>query len=245
LDTTTQPSESIARQRTNYLWIEISVVLLFYLVPIIFTSEADMYGLAGKSYPVPFLYHALHFIITNIGQIALVLFILWRSGDSLLRFGLKPFRIGRDLFGGILICAILRIAYHATWWSLRTFLSHDSYFAITHSQSGRGYFPPSGALEFALLAVMCLFSGLAQELVMRAYLITRLEELLASTPMALLFSTMLFIFYHGYEGTGAVIAVAVFGLIQAIIFCLFRRLAPIALAHALNNFIAIGNIRWL
>jgi membrane protease YdiL (CAAX protease family) len=124
-------------------------------------------------------------------------------------------------------------------------MSHDSYFAISHSGSGIGYFPPSGAPEFVLLAVMCLFSGLVQELVMRAYLITRLEELLASTPMALLFSTMFFTFFHGYQGTAAVVGVAVMGLIQGIVFCLFRRLAPIALGHAFNNFIAIGNVPWL
>jgi membrane protease YdiL (CAAX protease family) len=245
LDASTQESESIARRRTNYLWIETSVILLVYLVPLIFTSEADMYGLTGKRPPLPFLYHALHFIITDIGQIALVLFIIWRSGDPPIRFGLKPFRIGRDLFGGILICAILRIAYHATWWSLRTFMSRERYFAIAHSGSGIGYNPPSGAPEFALLAVMCLFSGLVQELVMRAYLITRLEELLESTPMALLFSTMFFTFFHGYQGTAGVIGVAVMGLIEGVIFCLFRRLAPIALAHGFNNFIAIGNLPWL
>ena len=208
-------------------------------------AEADIYGLVGKRPPLPFVCHALNFVVTDIGQIALVLFIIWRSGDFLIRFGLKPFRIAPDLFGGILICAILRAAYHATWWGLRTFLNHDSYFAIAHSGSSRSYIQPSGNPEYALLAVMCLFSGFVQELVMRAYLITRLEELLESTPMALLFSTMFFIFFHGYQGTAGVIGVAVFGLILGLVFCLFRRVVPIALAHALSNFIAIGNIPWL
>jgi membrane protease YdiL (CAAX protease family) len=179
-------------------------------------------------------------MIEYAGQIALVLFIIWRSNDPPSRFGLKPFRIGRDLFGGIVICIGLRVAHYLLWWGLRIVLSRNDYWKLVHSGIGSGSDPPFGAFEFALLAVMCLASGFVQELVMRAYLITRFEELLGSTPIAVLLSTVLFMCYHGYQGTAGVIGVALFGLIQAVIFCLFRRLAPIALAHAVNNFIAIG-----
>jgi membrane protease YdiL (CAAX protease family) len=77
---------------------------------------------------------------------------------------------------------------------------------------------------------------------MRAYLIVRFEELFESTSIAVLLSTVLFVAYHGYQGTAGMISVALFGVIQAIVFCLFRRLAPISLAHSINNFIDIGRV---
>jgi membrane protease YdiL (CAAX protease family) len=245
LDATTEESKLNARRRTTYLWIEIGVVLLVYVVPVIFISEADIYGLRGKLRPTPFVYHALLSLIENTGYIALVLFIIWRSNDSPSRFGFQQLRIGRDLFGGIAICAVLRGMYHLIWWGLRSSLSHNEYFSLTHSGVGVGYNSPSGTPEFVLLGAMCLASGFVQELVMRAYLIARFEELFESTPVALLLSTVLFTCYHGYQDTGSVIGVVVFGVILGVLFCLFRRLAPLAIAHALNNFLSIGNVRWL
>jgi len=231
--------------RTRYLWIEVGVVVLVWVVPFIFNSEADIYGLRGRTTPVPFTYRALQSLINSISEIALVLFILWRSGDIPARFGLKPFRLGRDLIGGLIILVILRGMHHFYWWILHSYLTPDHYMLMTHTGTGMANRSPSGSRDFALLITMCLASGYVQELVMRAYLITRFEELLESTGLAILLSTVLFVFYHGYQGYGPVIEVAIFGLIQAVIFCAFRRLTPIALAHALNNIIAIGEFTWL
>jgi membrane protease YdiL (CAAX protease family) len=245
MDTLTQEPELHARRRTTYLWIETGVVLLVCVVPFIARSVADVHGLRPSPAPSPFVYHALLSLFENTGQIAVVLFIIWRSDDPFGRFGLRPFKIGRDLFGGIALCSLLRGTYHLLWWALRISLSRNNYFALVHSGIGSLYSSPSGNQEYILLAIMCVFSGFMQELVMRAYLIVRFEELFESTAVALFLSTVLFTSYHGYQGTGGIIGIAIFGLIQGIAFCLFRRLAPISLAHAINNFIAIGRITWL
>lgn len=234
-----------ASRRTAYLWIETGVVLLTCVLPLIFVSEFDVLGMGGRPEPLPFVYQALRYIVEYTGQIALVLFIIWRSNDPPGKFGLRPFKIGRDLFGGALICALLRGTYHLLWFGLRIVLSRNDYWELAHTGTGLSYHHPSGAPQFALLAVMCLLSGFTQELVMRAYLITRFEELFESTGMAIFLSTLLFTFYHGYQGLAGVIYVILSGTIQAILFGLFRRLAPLALGHALNNFIAIGQITWL
>jgi len=153
--------------------------------------------------------------------------------------------VGRDLVGGILLCVILRGTYHLLWWGLCLFLSRKNYVGLVHTETAAIYNAPSDRPEYFLLAVMCLVSGFFQELVMRAYLIVRLEELFESTAVAFLLSTILFVCYHGYQGTAGVIGVVLFGVIQGIAFCAFRRLAPISIAHAVTNFIAIGRVRWL
>jgi hypothetical protein len=243
-ETLTQESESTVSSRKRYVWIEVGVVVLVSVVPSIFTSEADVNGLIGRRSPVPFLYHALSAIVNYIGLIALVLFIVWRSNDPLARFGLKSFRFGRDLIGGVLLCAILRGTYHLQWWVFHTVLSRQS-FAVIASSMRRYYVGPSGGQEYILLFLMCMISGFMQELIVRAYLITRLEELVDSTFVAFLLSTVLFIIYHGYQGYAGVVDAAIFGTIQGVVFCLFRRVAPLAIAHGINNIIAIGRVSWL
>ncbi len=231
-----------ADRRTAYLWIETAVVVFVCVVPLILTSELDVLGLIDRRRLIPFTNEFLTYTLRHISQSALVLFVIWRSGDPFSRFGLKPFKAGRDIFGGILIWLIVRIATRALWLSLRLILDPNRYFELAHSAGPLNYLPPSGAMQFAMLAVMCAASGFFQELLMRAYLIVRFEELFDSTRVAFLLSTLLFIFYHGYEGQAGVIMVSLFGVIEAVVFCIFRRLAPISIAHAVYNFMAIGNL---
>jgi Type II CAAX prenyl endopeptidase Rce1-like len=242
LEALAQESHVDASRRTTYLWIETGTILLAYLAPLIFSSEASMYGLGGRRLPVPFVYHSLQFIVSNIGQIAFVLFIIWRSNDPLSLFGIKPFKPAKDLLGGVILCAIQLGAYRLLWWALRHFLSRYNYSLLVYSGSRLLYIRPHGSQEFALLAVMCAASGYVQELVMRAYFLVRFEELFKSTPVAFLLSTVLFIAYHGYQGSGGVIGVALFAIIQATVFCVFRRLTPVAISHAIYNFVVIGQI---
>jgi hypothetical protein len=241
LEATIQEPDATARRRTTYLWIEVGVVLLACVAPLIVTSIDYIY-VARAGWSMPFSYYTLFHLITAAGQIALILFIIWRSNDPFSRFGIKPFHVGRDIFGGIAVLAILYAAHYLLWWGIRACLSRNGYLALMHTRSGPSYELLSGPPHFVLLAAMSMASGFSQELVMRAYLIVRFEELLHSTAVAFLLSSVLFACYHGYEGTAGIIDVAVFGMIQGVIFCLFRRLSPIAFAHALDLFILIGRL---
>src|SRR5580704_11579413 len=111
-----QESDLNSSRRTHYLWIELAVVLAACLAPWMFTSVADVYGLRGVSSVIPFEYHALNFIVSYTGIIAVILFIIWRSNDPLRRFGVAPFQIGRDLVGGIAIGVILRVVSRLLYW---------------------------------------------------------------------------------------------------------------------------------
>jgi hypothetical protein len=70
---------------------------------------------------------------------------------------------------------------------------------------------------------------------MRGYLIPRLEQLLRSTWIAVLVSTLLFASYHVYQGAASTIIIGAMGLVYAVSFCLFRRLWPLCVAHAAWN----------
>jgi membrane protease YdiL (CAAX protease family) len=96
---------------------------------------------------------------------------------------------------------------------------------------------PEGPLEYLLLLVTVVVGAFAEELVMRGYLIARLERLLKSTIVAVLISTALFASYHLYQGAQGAIGAGATGLVYAAAFCLSRRLWPICFAHALHNFV--------
>jgi membrane protease YdiL (CAAX protease family) len=178
----------------------------------------------------------------SISVIALLSFIIWRSNEPLAHFGIKKFRIILDLLGGVGLWAVATVAIHFSWPVLRFAIGQDQYLQILRS-AYRVKVVPLGFGDYAMLAVSSFANGLAEEIVMRAYLITRLEELLDSTGLALLLTTVMFTCYHGYQGTAGVMSVAIGGLISGIAYCLFRRLCPIVIAHGLMDFLAYTKIR--
>jgi uncharacterized protein len=232
-----QPTPTPPRS-TRDLAIETGVVILICIIPSLFTSIASLYLPHGQT---SFLYQSLYSTIRSFGWIALVLFMISRSGEPWTRFGLKRFQIVLDLLAAVVIYLFAHVASHILW-TVILFLEGHSLIQI----SRHGYMsfaPPSGAGAYAILALMTLSNGFAEEIVVRTYLITRFEQLFGSTGLALLFSTILFAGYHIYQGPAGVISTAFFGLIFGAIFCLFRRLWPLALAHALWDFISFATMK--
>ena len=108
------------------------------------------------------------------------------------------------------------------------------------SVAGHTRCPPAEARRdggYLLVAVVFAAGGFSEELVMRGYLIPRLERLLQSTWVAVVVTSVLFGSYHLYQGTAYAIASAVLGLFLGVAFCLTRRLWPLCAAHALYNFL--------
>ena len=96
---------------------------------------------------------------------------------------------------------------------------------------------PKGTFEYCLLFVVFAASGFSEELVMRGYLIPRLERLLRSSSAAILVTSALFASYHLYQGITPVITHFAVGVAYAIWFCTLRRLWPLCVVHALHNFL--------
>jgi membrane protease YdiL (CAAX protease family) len=226
--------------RTRRLWIETGLVLLICVAPFLFNSWVDTHvaGYRGKS---SYLLHSASAILHNAGCMALVAFVIWRSGEPLSRFGIYRFSWRKDILGGLGVWVVFRLIYRLTWFGIRLALSRES-FRLINTPIYLPYELPSGGITYLLIAVTETSFGCSEELVMRGYLIPRFEELLGSTPLALLLSSVLFACYHSYQGPRGMIWAAIFGLVQGILFCLFRRLGPLAFAHSLNDFVAIGRV---
>ena len=86
------------------------------------------------------------------------------------------------------------------------------------------------ALQAVLIAVT---AGVTEEIVVRGYAQTRLEQLGASTAVILLLPTALWAMLHVYQGLGAALTIFGLGLMYAWYFQRTRRLWPLILAHVL------------
>jgi membrane protease YdiL (CAAX protease family) len=76
-------------------------------------------------------------------------------------------------------------------------------------------------------------AGVTEEVVVRGYAQTRLEQLALPTAVVVLLPTALWGILHLYEGAGAALTIFCLGLMYAVYFNLTRRLWPLVLAHGL------------
>jgi membrane protease YdiL (CAAX protease family) len=231
--------------RSGATWTEIFVVLALGVVPDVAyaihraTSRAAGddagWGYSGVD-------SAAVYLLVRSLQVSLpLLYILRLAHEPLSRFGIVRPRL-RDAAWGALIWLAGTLAYYAawfpTWWVLRSLLPTDWYADIYRSAldpAAPGLRLPGGWMTWGALIVMSAANGFAEELVMRAYLMTRLRQLTRNWVMPLLVSAALFAAYHAYQGAAGVIGSAVIGLVYGAAFIVLRRFWPLAFAHALAD----------
>jgi membrane protease YdiL (CAAX protease family) len=81
--------------------------------------------------------------------------------------------------------------------------------------------------------LIAVTAGVTEEIVVRGYAQTRLEQLRAPVAVILLLPTALWGVLHVYQGVGAALTIFGLGLMYAWYFHRTRRLWPLILAHIL------------
>jgi membrane protease YdiL (CAAX protease family) len=219
----------------NQLLCETVVVFCLAVLP------AWFYGFAGLVWPgtaePTFVDDMLSSLVLSVQVCAPVLYLIGRSGERWSDFGLARPRWILDPLGGLGVWMFNTILISWLTGLLAVFLNRDQFEALTAGHDS-SFSVPRSAGEHALLIVGIAAGAFAEELVVRGYLIRRFEQLLRSTWLSVLITTVLFAGYHSYQGPGGVFRTAVAGFVYAGAFCLVRRLWPVVLAHMLHNLIA-------
>lgn len=156
--------------------------------------------------------------------VPIFLFLMWRSGETWSRFGLVKPRLARDLlFGLILLLAVESL---------------DLLIALTFKRPHPAPYPVGVPFIRGLLVLgNCCATGFAEELELRAYLIPRVEGLTGATWKAVLLSIVIFGFVHLHKSYIGVISSVAAASVYSIAFCATRRIWPVAIAHALHDFV--------
>ncbi|MFC9994528.1 CPBP family intramembrane glutamic endopeptidase [Nocardia sp. NPDC127526] len=178
-----------------------------------------------------------------LGWAALGLYLLWRSGIGPRASGLaRRLRWRADVLPGLVLAAVIGIPGLGLY--------------LTAHALGVSVTIVPGSLEYwwrlPMLVLTAWANSAAEEVLVVAYLITRLRALGWSEHRSLLASALLRGSYHLYQGLGGGLGNLVMGLLFGRYWQRTNRLWPLLLAHALIDTIAYlgyaalrGHVSWL
>src|SRR5205807_1673946 len=116
--------------------------------------------------PLPYWLDSFYLIVVSGCTILVTLYLISRSGEPWEKFGLARPRVLDAPLGAFLLVVALVV------WSRVPPLPDFGF------RTGGAFPRPHGAVDYALMVVKYALAGFAEELVMRAYLLTRLKVLL-------------------------------------------------------------------
>lgn len=207
--------------------LEVSV-FLFLIVPSLVLSF-----FAVKQGNLSFVLVAVSIILRDLALVSLILFFLWRNGESVrslgwtFKSGWKEVALGIGLF--------IPLTFGAAW--LEQILQLAGFSAPSTPQPS--FLTAAGTAEFILAFILVAVVAVAEETIFRGYLILRFGAVTASRMVAILASVVIFSLGYGYEGTAGVITVGVLGLVFALVYVWRKSLVAPVVMHFLQDFIGI------
>jgi membrane protease YdiL (CAAX protease family) len=219
------------------LRLEVVVALCVVWVPY-FLSGVIGYLAPAESVEWPFLAESLWQISGFVPGVAVILYLIYRGNTPWQVHGLRRPKLVLDTVSGFLIWMASLLA--VVLMQRISTLAAGAERWTNEPPSTYGFAIPSTTTDYVMLLALSIAIGFSEELAMRSYLIPRFERLFRSTAKAVLLSSALFAGYHLYQGFESAFSIFFIGLVYGVAFCLTRRFWPVAIAHAMNDFSAIG-----
>jgi membrane protease YdiL (CAAX protease family) len=239
------------------LGVEVVIVLgvtfgLSAVTAILQLADSVLRGLSGQR--IPLNPKRSYFDLIDLGLNATVviqllawgalgLHLLWRTGLAPAGVGLGRFRWRPDVFGGLVLAAVIGLPGLALYIAARALHINAS---VIPSGLGDTWW------RVPMLVLTAFADGWAEEVIVVGYLLTRLGQLDVGPRTALLWSSLLRGAYHLYQGFGAGLGNLVMGLVFGYAWQRTGRLWPLVIAHGLIDTVAFvgyallaGHLRWL
>lgn len=174
---------------------------------------------------------------------ALGLYLLWRSGFGPKAIGLDRFQWRSDGLGGVGLALLIGLPGLGLYLAARTLGLNASVVPSTLDDTW---------WRIPVLIVAAFANGWAEEVIVVAYLLTRLRQLRVHPVVALLCSGLLRGAYHLYQGFGAGLGNLAMGVVFGYAWRRTGRLWPLIIAHGLIDTVAfvgyalaVGHLGWL
>jgi membrane protease YdiL (CAAX protease family) len=182
-------------------------------------------------------------IAEDLVPVALVLYLMARSGESPSLIGLDAREPGRDALRGTLLAAVIGGCglglYLAAY---RLGISLD---VVPENL-------PAVWWRIPVLILSAAHDGILEEVLVVGYLLRRLDQLGWTPWKAIALSAVLRGSYHLYQGFGAFIGNAAMGVIFGFLYRRWGRVTPLIIAHTLIDAVAFvgyaalrGRVSWL
>jgi membrane protease YdiL (CAAX protease family) len=222
----TPPSERRLSPRLEQT-VEVGV-FLFLIVPSMVISL-----FAAQLGNLTFTITAISTIFRDLGLVALILFFLWRNGESLQHLGWTL----HNFWGEVVIGFVLFVPTFFFAGLVEQLLRAAGLSAPTAPQPS--FLTPSGTYQFVLATILVLVVAIAEETIFRGYLSLRFHAISGSMLAAILLTSFVFALGHGYEGEVGVITVGVVGLVLALVYVWRGSLIAPVTMHFLQDFLGI------
>jgi membrane protease YdiL (CAAX protease family) len=253
----TEPPDELTAPQRRAMRIEIAVVLAVTFGLSAYTAflnlvEAVLLGLAGRRIALnprrsPFdlidlgLNLAIVFQLVSWGVLGL--YLLWRSGFRPAQIGLGRLRWRPDVLGGAGLATLIGLP------GLGLYVAARALGLSAHVEPAELY---DTWWRIPVLVLTAFANGWAEEIIVVAFLLTRLRQLRVSPVAGLLASSLLRGAYHLYQGFSAGLGNIVMGLVFAYVWRRTGRLWPLIIAHGIIDSIAYvgyalaaGHLGWL
>ena len=253
----TGPPDELTDPQRRGMRVEIAVVLAVTFGLSAYTAflnlvEAVLLGLAGRRVALnprrsPFdlidlgLNLAVAFQLVAWG--ALALYLLWRTGFGPSRIGLGRVRLRPDVLGGLGLAALIGLP------GLGLYVAARALGLSAHVEPVELY---DTWWRIPVLLITAFANGWAEEIIVVAFLLTRLRQLRVNPVAAMLASSLLRGAYHLYQGFSAGLGNVVMGLVFAYVWRRTGRLWPLIIAHGIIDSVAYvgyafaaGHLSWL
>ena len=181
-------------------------------------------------------------LLVNLAPVALVFYLLARSGESPSSIGLDAKRPASDLARGAALATIIGG------------IGLGLYLAAFHLGVSLNVVPenlPRIWWRTPVLILDGLQNGVLEEILVIGYLLRRLDQLGWSPAGAIAFSAVLRGSYHLYQGFGGFLGNAAMGVAFGILYRRWGRVTPFIVAHALIDAVAFvgyatlhGHVSW-
>jgi membrane protease YdiL (CAAX protease family) len=182
-------------------------------------------------------------VAEGLAPVALVFYLLARSGESPSDLGLDARHPAQDAFRGAVLAAVIG----GTGLAL--------YLAAFHLGVELTVVPESLPAVWWRIPVLILNAaqnGILEEILVIGYVLRRLDQLNWTPWRAIVFAAVLRGSYHLYQGFGAFLGNAAMGLIFGYLYRRWGRVTPLIIAHVLIDTVAFvgyaalqGRVSWL
>jgi len=171
-------------------------------------------------------------------MIALLL-LRFLCGESPRELNLRPGKLSTDLLATLILCTVIMVTNITSTFFLsglfRESASNTSVRALFAELAG------NPKLLVLFVGLLMLLGATSEELI-RVFLLSRLWKVWSSSLgklIAIVVSAVLFGLVHLYQGPTHAVWAGIFGLITALYYLRFGRVAPLVLAHYVTNAIQV------
>jgi membrane protease YdiL (CAAX protease family) len=227
----TLPDSSAGQHGAVPGWREQAVEVAVFLILILPSLVLSLFAVREGS--VSFALAASATIARDLALVALVLYFLWRNGESVARIGWTARRAWKEV--------ILGAALFVPFFFGTALLERGLLWAGLPAPKTPlpGFLKAQGVAETLLAVALVAVVAVAEETVFRGYLLLRFRAVLHSPVWAVLLSSFIFSLGHGYEGSAGLVTVGIMGAVFALVYLWRGSLVAPVVMHFLQDFLGI------